>query len=174
MMEDFDTGLGGRAAEGAEMGTVDVDDGVIALCRFDNGALGTMEATRFAAGHRNYNWFEVNGSRGSIRFNLERMNELEYYNTEDPEDRQGFRVIPATEDCHPYMGLPDEGGPRYWPVAHIIGYEHTFINTVFSLCDALGKDEQPWPSFVDGLRTQKVLAACERAAGSGQWEEVGL
>ena len=173
-LDSFDTGLGGRAAADAPMGTVDVDDGVIALCRFESGALGTMEATRFAAGHKNYNWFEVNGSKGSLRFNLERMNELEYYNVDDPGDRQGFRVIPATADVHPYMGLPDGAGPRYWPVAHIIGYEHTFINTVFDLCQAIANGEAAWPSFADGLRTQKVLAACERASASEGWEAVGL
>jgi len=173
-LDSFDTGLGGKAAEDAPMGTVDVDDGVIALCRFAGGALGTMEATRFAAGHKNSNWFEVNGSKGSLRFDLERMNELEYYNTEDPGDRSGFRLIQATADCHPFMGLPDEGGPRFWPVAHIIGYEHTFINTVSDLCQAIATGEQPWPSFADGLRTQKVLAACEQASASEGWEDVGL
>jgi len=180
-LETFDTGLGGKAKRGAKMGKVDVDDGVIALCRFKNGALGTMEATRFAAGHKNYNWFEVNGSKGSIRFNLERMNELEYYNCGDPEDRTGFRVIQATEACHPYLGLPADikrphrggiAGPRYWPVAHIIGYEHTFINTVFDLLQAIATGKQTWPSFEDGLKTQLVLAACEKAAQSGKWEKV--
>jgi len=83
-------------------------------------------------------------------------------------------VIPATADVHPYMGLPDGAGPRYWPVAHIIGYEHTFINTVFDLCQAIAKGEAAWPSFEDGLRTQKVLAACERAAANEGWEAVGL
>ena len=168
-LDSFDTGLGGKAAADAPMGHVDVDDGVIALCRFANGALGTMEATRFAAGHKNYNWFEINGSKGSLRFSLERMNELEYYSTEDPDDRTGFRLIQATEDVHPYMGLPGGAGPRYWPVAHIIGYEHTFINTVFDLCQAIAKGEQPWPSFEDGLKTQRVLAACEAASAEGNW-----
>ncbi len=171
-LETFDSGLGGRAAEGAPMGTVDVDDGVVALCRFANGALGTMEATRYAAGRKNYNSFEVNGSKGSLVFNLERMNELEYYNCDDPEDRLGFRLIQATADCHPYMGLPEGAGPRYWPVAHIIGYEHTFINTIFALCEAVAKGEQTWPSFEDGLKTQKVLAACEEAAEERGWVEL--
>ena len=172
IMESFDTGWGGKAKEDGQMGTVDVDDGVIALCRFANGAIGTMEATRYAAGHKNYNWFEVNGSRGSIVFNLERMNELEYYDCDDPGDRQGFRLIQATADCHPFMGLPEGAGPRFWPVAHIIGYEHTFINTVFGLCQAVATGEQTWPSFADGLRTQRVLAACDQAADSGKWEDV--
>ncbi len=165
-----DGGLGGAAAEG-QMGRVDVDDGVVAICEFANGAIGTMEATRFAAGHKNYNWFEINGSKGSIIFNLERMNELLYYDCSDPEDRRGFRVIQATETVHPYMGLPG-GGPRYWPVAHIIGYEHTFINTVADLLGGIAKGENPEPSFRTALKTQAFLAACEKAAKEGGWARV--
>lgn len=170
-MESFDTGLGGKAAEGAPMGTVDVDDGVITLAKFANGALGTFEATRFAAGRKNYNWFEVNGSKGSVVFNLETMNELLYYNAGDPADRQGFRVIQTTADCHPMMAHP-MGGPRYWPVAHIIGYEHTFINTVAELMNCLAEGEMPWPNFEDGCRTQAVLEACTMANASKKWEKV--
>jgi len=170
-LESFDTGLGGKAAEGAEMGTVDVDDGVITLAKFANGALGTFEATRFAAGRKNYNWFEVNGSKGTVVFNLESMNELLYYNCGDPADRQGFELIQATNDCHPFMGLPD-GGPRYWPVAHIIGYEHTFINTVADLMNNIADGEMPWPNFEDGCKTQAVLEACTTADASAKWEPV--
>ena len=108
---------------------------------------------------------------GAVIFNLERMNELYYYNGSDPEDRTGFRLIQTSEPCHPYMGLP-QGGPRFWPTAHIIGYEHTFINTIFALCEAVAKGEQTWPSFEDGLKTQLVLAACEKAAKSGKWEKI--
>jgi predicted dehydrogenase len=164
--DSFDTGLGGKAKAGAPMGKVDVDDGVIALARFANGALGTFEATRFAAGRKNHNVFEINGSKGSVRFDMERMNELEYYNLED-DDLSGFRTIQATEDSHPFMGLPG-GGPRYWPVAHILGYEHTFINTVADLLVAVAKKKQPWPSFEDGVKTQAVLEACETAAREGK------
>ncbi len=169
--ESFDTGLGGKAKAGAPMGKVDVDDGVIALARFANGALGTFEATRFAAGRKNYNTFEVNGEKGSIRFNLERMNELEYFNAEDDDDTAGFRVIPATQDSHPFMGLPG-GGPRYWPVAHILGYEHTFINTIADLMVAVAKKKIPWPNFADGVKTQAVLEACGMAAENGAWVKV--
>ena len=170
-LESFDTGLGGKAAEGAPMGTVDVDDGVITLAKFGNGALGTFEATRFAAGRKNYNWFEVNGSKGSIVFNLETMNELLYYSTGDPEDRLGFRAIQATADCHPFMSHP-MGGPRYWPVSHIIGYEHTFINTVADLMTNIADGTMPWPNFEDGCRTQAVLEACATADASAKWEDV--
>ena len=170
-LEAVDTGLGGKAAKGAPMGTVDVDDGVITLAKFANGALGTFEATRFAAGRKNYNWFEVNGAKGSIVFNLETMNQLLYYNAGDPDDRLGFRVIQATADCHPMMEHP-AGGPRYWPVAHIIGYEHTFINTVAALMNALGEGKQTWPNFLDGCKTQAVLEACGTADKSRKWERV--
>ncbi len=169
-LETVDTGLGGKAKAGAPMGTVDVDDGVIALARFANGALGTFEATRFAAGRKNHNVFEINGEKGSLRFNLERMNELEYYDVAEG-DNAGFRVIQATADAHPFMGLPG-GGPRYWPVAHILGYEHTFINTVADLMVALAENKVPWPNFEDGTKTQAVLEACSLAAESGKWEKV--
>ncbi|MGQ9733015.1 MAG: Gfo/Idh/MocA family oxidoreductase, partial [Candidatus Zipacnadales bacterium] len=169
-MQTFDTGLGGKAAANAPMGTVDVDDGVITVAEFANGALGTFEATRFAAGHKNYNWFEVNGSKGSLIFNLERMNELQYYNCSDPSDRLGFRLIQATANEHPFMATP--AGPRFWPVAHIIGYEHTFINTVFDLMNAIATGEPVEPNFEDGVKTQAVLEACERAHKERAWVKV--
>ncbi len=173
-LEVVDTGLGGKAKAGAPMGTVDVDDGVVTLAKFANGALGTFEATRFAAGHKNYNWFEVNGSKGSLIFNLERMNELQYYNCADPADRLGFRLIQATANEHPFMaamGDPSKG-PRFWPVAHIIGYEHTFMNTVFDLMNAIATGKPVQPNFEDAVRTQAVLDACERASKEGAWAKV--
>lgn len=166
-----DGGLGGAAAAGA-MGRVDVDDGVVALAEFRSGALGTFEATRFAAGHKNYNWFEINGSKGSVIFNLERMNELYYCSGTDPADRSGFRLIQASDPVHPYMGLPG-GGPRYWPTAHIIGYEHTFINTVADILQAIAEGgPSPEPTFASGCRTQAVLHACEQATKEGAWVRV--
>jgi predicted dehydrogenase len=169
-LDAVDTGLGGKAKRGAPMGTVDVDDGVVTLAKFKNGALGTFEATRYAAGHKNYNWFEVNGSKGSIIFNLERMNELEYYDCADPADRVGFRLIQATADDHPFMAT--EAGPRFWPVAHIIGYEHTFINTVFDLCNAVATGKPVEPNFEDAVKTQAVLDACDRANKENAWVRV--
>ena len=172
-LDAVDAGLGGKAKKGAPMGKVDVDDGVIALARFKCGALGTFEATRFAAGRKNYNTFEVNGSKGSIVFNLEKMNELEYYDASSKGDRLGFRLIQATADCHPFMGLPKGGGPRYWPVAHVIGYEHTFINTVYDLMQGIAENKPVTPSLEDGLKTQYVLDACDKAATGDAWVKVG-
>ncbi len=166
----IDAALGASAGAGEKV-KVDVDDGVVALARFANGALGTMEATRFAPGHRNYNSFEINGSQGSIRFNLERMNELEYYDCADSDGQQGFRVIQATEAVHPFMGVPDDGG-RYWPPGHILGYEHTFINTVADLLVGIEKGESPAPTFADAVKTQALLEACEDSAEAGGWVQV--
>jgi predicted dehydrogenase len=170
MLADVDAGLGGKADKGAKMGKVDVDDGVITLARFKSGALGTFEATRFAAGRKNYNSFEINGSKGSIVFNLERMNELEYYNCSDPDKALGFRTIQATADCHPFMSFGN--GPRFWPVAHIIGYEHTFMNTIFDLIQGVAAKQSPAPNFEDAVKTQAVLEACDTANKQDAWVKV--
>lgn len=150
------------AAASTERGEVDVDDASLFLARFKNGALGTFEATRFAVGRKNYNRFEINGSKGSLVFNLERMNELEYFNNDDPEGLQGFRLIQATESTHPFAG-------NYWPVGHIIGYEHTFVNLVADACLAISKGERPNPDMEDGYQNQRVLDAVERSHASRSW-----
>jgi predicted dehydrogenase len=149
--------------EGGRMLPVEVDDAALSLVRFEGGAVGSIEATRFATGRRNYNRFEINGSRGSVAFNMERMNELELYTEEGPES--GFRTILATDPSHPYM----EG---WWPPGHIIGYEHTFTHTVLDLLRAIADGRQPKPDFEDGVRTQKILDAVERASLSRRWESV--
>ncbi len=145
------------------MGPVDVDDAALALVRFENGAIGTIEGTRFATGRKNYNRFEINGSEGSIAFDLERMNELELYVEQGPES--GFRTVLATDATHPYMA-------GWWPPGHIIGYEHTFTHTVLDLLKAIDGEEIPTPNFEDGVRNQRVLDAVERASSSRSWESV--
>jgi predicted dehydrogenase len=150
------------AEGGTEMGKVTVDDAAAFLARFENGAIGTFEATRFAAGRRNQNSFEVNGSRGSLAFDLERMNELEVFFTEDDPDVQGFRTVNVTEPDHPYSGA-------WWPPGHILGYEHTFVHTMKDLMDGIEAGESPAPNFEDGYRCQAVLDAVERSAASGEW-----
>jgi predicted dehydrogenase len=146
---------------------VTVDDAASALVRFDNGAIGTIEATRLAPGRKNYNRFEINGSRGSLAFNLERMNELEVYFEADPPALRGFRTIQATEPMHPYI-------KAWWPPGHIIGYEHTFVHTVYDLLEGIADGRSPAPSFVDGLRNQQVLDAIERSAASRRWTRVAI
>ncbi|MFW5697995.1 MAG: Gfo/Idh/MocA family protein [Fimbriimonadaceae bacterium] len=152
----------GVTAGSQEMAEVTVDDTTSFLAQFQNGVMGTFESSRFATGRKNHKCVEVNGSKGSVVFNLERMNELEYYNAEDPEDYHGFRTIQATEANHPYM-------ENYWPVAHIIGYEHTFLHVVADALNAIHKGEPCAPDFGDGLANQKVLDAVEKSSESGQW-----
>ena len=143
-------------------GRVTVDDASTSLVRFKNGAIGTIEATRMAPGRKNYNRFEINGSRGSLAFDLERMNELELYLESDPPHVRGFRRILVTESGHPYI-------KAWWPPGHIIGYEHTFTHTVYDLLEGMASGKPPQPNFVDGVRTQRVLGAIEKAAATRRW-----
>jgi predicted dehydrogenase len=156
----------GLAASGStEKGTVDVDDAALFLGRFAGGAVASFEATRFALGRKNALRIELNGSRGSLAFDQERMNELEFYSEEDP-DVAGFRRILVTEPTHPYVGA-------WWPPGHGLGYEHSFSHQVVDLVRDVGEGRDPVPSFADGLRVQLVLDAVERSASSGSWQEVG-
>ncbi len=158
---------GGLSAKGGnEMGEVTVDDAVIALAKFKSGAIGTIEATRFASGNRNGNSFEINGDKGAIRFNVERLNEIEYFNREDPDGLQGWRTINVTEGAHPYI----EG---WWPAGHIIGWGETFVHQVVNLMNAVARDEMPTPNFYDGLKCQEVLEAIEKSHLGRSWEKVG-
>ena len=147
---------------GNETGEVTVDDAAAFLARFENGAMGTFEATRFAAGRRNKNAFEINGSKGSVAFDLERMNELEVFFADDAADVQGFRTVNVTEPGHPYAGA-------WWPPGHIIGYEHTFTHTMKDLMDGIKTGKSPAPTFEDAYRVQAVLDAVERSAGGDGW-----
>ncbi|MCA9835008.1 MAG: Gfo/Idh/MocA family oxidoreductase [Thermomicrobiales bacterium] len=146
-----------------QMGDVTVDDWTGFLATFANGATGVFEASRLATGRRNHNAFEINGSKGSIAFNLERMNELEVYFDDDAPDVRGFRTILVTEGVHPYVN-------RWWPSGHIIGWEHTHVHQVHDLLVGVAEGVSPAPSFADGFRCQAVLDAVERSAASGRWE----
>ena len=146
-------------------GKVTVDDATLFLARFANGVVATFEATRFAAGRKNHNRFEINGSKGSIVFSQERMNELEYYNCEDPEGLQGFRLIQTTDPSHPYIHA-------WWPPAHIIGYEHTFIHQVYNLMQSIAHDKMPSPNFVDGVKCQEVLDAVGKSIAEKRWVKI--
>ncbi len=148
---------------GSGRGKVDVDDAALALLRFENGAIGSVEGSRFAPGRKNYNRFEINGSRGSLVFDLERMNELELYLEEGPDS--GFRTVLATDPAHPYV----EG---WWPPGHILGYEHTFVHTLVDFLAGVDSGASPHPSFEDGVANQRVLDAVERSSGSRRWEAV--
>ena len=157
------SGLGATA--GAGMGEVTVDDAALFLTRFESGAVGTFEVTRFANGRANYNSFEINGSKGSIQFNLERMNELNVLFSDDAADVKGYRNVLVTDGGqHPYMSA-------WWPAGHIIGWEHTFTHGVLDLMNGIAAGTSPHATFEDGLRCQAVLDAVERSAGSRSWVE---
>lgn len=164
-MPDSMTGLSAKGSKDAPRGKVTVDDATLFLSRFENGTLGSFEATRFAVGHRCTNAFEINGSKGSIRFDFERMNELEVYFTDDAEDVQGFRRVHATDPVHEYMDA-------WWPSGHSIGYGQTFTHEVLELMNAIAEDRQPVPNFVDGVKCQAVLEAVERSISERRWVSI--
>jgi predicted dehydrogenase len=159
------TGLSGTAGA-SERGPVTVDDVAIFTARFSDGVVGVFEATRFATGRKNAMRIEVNGSRGSLAFDQESMNELSLYDRADEPDTAGFRRILVTEPTHPYMSA-------WWPPGHIIGYEHTFTHEVKDFVAAIAAGIDPAPSFSDGLYIQRVLAAvASSAAASSSWTPV--
>lgn len=156
------TGLSAKGSTGGPMGKVTVDDATLFMARFENGALGSFEATRFAAGHRSTNSFEINGSMGSVKFDFERMNELEVYFTSDDEDVQGFRRVLATDPVHDYM-------EAWWPPGHTIGFEHTFTHEILELSTAISEGRQPVPNFEDGVKCQAVLEAVDKSIEERRW-----
>ena len=154
-----------KLADGSGTGKVTADDALFSLARFSDGALGSFMATRFASGRKNYLRFELFGSEGSLLFNLERLNEIQYYTRSEAGREQGFRTILATESDHPYIN-------KWWPPGHIIGWEHTFIHEVGDLLTAIGTDQPIAPNFQDGLRNQQVLDAMQMAAEKKAWINV--
>jgi predicted dehydrogenase len=150
----------------AEMGPVDVDDASQMLVKFANGVLGSFESSRFATGQRNANQFEIFGSKGALRWNLEDLNRLEFYSNDDPSHLRGYRSILATEAEHPYVG-------KWWPPGHTIGYEHTFVHAVADFLAAISTGQPISPDFSDGLRVIQVLEAAHTSAESGQRMNVG-
>jgi predicted dehydrogenase len=153
-----------RGADGA-MGKISVDDATSFLAHFQSGALGSFLATRFATGRKNVLRLEIFGSQGSLNFNLERLNELEYYSLNDDSCEQGFRNILVTEKKHPFMNA-------WWPAGHIIGWEHTFIHEIADLLTAIDASQQVVPDFYDGLRCQQVLDAVVESAKNRKWVEI--
>ena len=151
------------------MGEVTVDDATLFLAKFANGAVGTFEATRFAGGGKNGLRFEINGSEGSIRFNLERLNEIEYYSMKDKPEYQGL------QEHHGHRRARSPTSGAWWPGGHIIGWQHTFVHQVYNLMNGIADGRNPSPSFADGLRCQEVLEAVEKSdkLGMGESAESG-
>jgi len=151
----------GASQESDKKGEVTVDDASFMLASFENGALGSFEASRFAGGRRNYNYFEIYGSKGSILFNLERMNELKYISFDDPQDQQGFRTIQVTNGSHPFM-------EAWWAPGHIIGYANTFVHSVKDFLLAVKTDGKITPNLWDGVKILQVLEAGSLSAKEGR------
>ncbi|RSD07758.1 Gfo/Idh/MocA family protein [Amycolatopsis eburnea] len=153
-----------RPSETGGTDDVTVDDTALFLARLAGGAVATFEATRFALGRKNAMRLEINGSKASLAFDFESMNELQWY--EGTGTEAGFRRILVTEPDHPYVGA-------WWPPGHLLGYEHTFTHEVADLLDAIGAGTDPTPSFDDGLRVQRVLhAVWQSAATEATWTAV--
>lgn len=147
-------------------GKVTVDDAALFIARMTGGAVASFEATRFATGRKNAMRLELNGSAGSLAFDFESMNELQFYDGTEDAEVGGFRRILVTEPEHPYM-------EAWWPPGHGLGYEHTFIHETRDLLEAIATGADPRPSFEDGLGVQRVLEAVEdSAADRSCWKEV--
>ncbi|MVN91804.1 Gfo/Idh/MocA family protein [Mucilaginibacter aquatilis] len=152
LADEASTGNLQAEVNGSERGQVTVEDAALMIVKFANGVMGSFEATRFATGRKNKLSFEIYGSKGSLTFDLERMNELMFFSSSDADDTQGFRKIIVTEPQHPYI-------KSWWPPGHIIGYEHSFVHAVVDFIDAIENKKQVTPNFNDGLNTMKVLEA---------------
>ncbi|WP_367123594.1 Gfo/Idh/MocA family protein [Streptomyces phytohabitans] len=144
------------AADG-RLGTVTVDDAAVFNGRLGSGALASFEVSRVAAGRKNALTVELNGTLGSLSFDLERLNELHFHDETLDAAEAGFRRVLVTEDSHPYL-------EAWWPPGHGLGYEHTFTHQARDLLHAIATGTDPSPSFEDGLRVQRVLAAVEESA----------
>ena len=142
---------------GGGSGPVTVDDAAVFTARLASGALASFEATRFATGRKNQLRIELNGEGGSLAFDLERLNELQFCDRDGDPATVGFRTILVTEPGHPYLSA-------WWPPGHVLGWEHTFTHEVRDLVTAIAAGTEPAPSFRDGLQVQRVLAAVEQSA----------
>lgn len=152
--------------DGTSLEAVTVEDACSFLAEFENGAMGSFEASTLTPGRRNYNSFEIYGSGGSLAFNQERANELKFFSLDDPEHARGFRTILVTERIHPYMHA-------WWPPGHPIGYEHSFYHAVVEFLTAIHQGQPASPNFYDGLKGMQVLDAVLRSAETGQKVPVG-
>ena len=149
--------------DGSGTGKVEVDDAFVATVEFENGAIGTLESSRFAGGRKNYEVLEINGEKGSIHFNLERLNELQvFWVGEEPKETQGFHDVLITEDHHPWL-------ENWWPHGHIIGWEHTFVHEITHLLDCIVNDKDVAPygaTFEDGYRAAVICDAIAESAAA--------
>jgi predicted dehydrogenase len=147
--------------EGATKGPSTVDDAVLFLARLSGGGVASFEASRLATGYHNANRFEIHGERGAVRFNFERLNELDFYDLATDAALQGWTTIDVTRggDGHPYVDA-------WWPDSHGLGYEHAFVNQASDILTVIGGGDPvvPLSDFADALITQRVLHAAIESA----------
>jgi len=146
---------------------VEVDDAIASVLEFENGAIGTIEASRFCAGRKNYNTIEINAENGSIWWDLENMNNLwVFWRNESPIETQGFHCVNVTESYHPYYD-------KWWPHGHIIGWENTFVHIVYNMTEAVinNKPVEPYiATFEDGYRNAVISDAIIKSSETGKKE----
>jgi predicted dehydrogenase len=145
-------------------GKVSVEDAFESIVEFKNGATGTVEASRMATGRKNYNNFEINGEKGSIEFDMERLNELRFYSEEGDVSTIGWNKILVTESVHPFVS-------HYWPSGHIIGWGDTFVNEIYHFIDAVVNDKRVDPigaTFEDGYKNNVILDAIIQSTLTGK------
>lgn len=152
-------------SEGKGISTVSVDDAFVSIIEFENGALGTVEASRFCAGRKNHQIIEINGSNGSLVFNLERLNELDvFWRDEQPKETRGFHNVLVSESYHPFW-------KNWWPQGHMIGWEHTFIHEISDFLDSVvnNRDVNPFgATFEDGYKNAVICDAIQQSSKDGR------
>ena len=146
---------------------VKIDDACIFHCHFENGSLGLFESTRFARGHKALFTFEINGEKGSLRWDLHDLNRLEYFNNQEEASTRGWRSIHVTDGDQPYMS-------KWWVPGLSIGYEHSFVHQVADFLKSLETGEVCTPTFKDALETQKVCEAVLNSASSKKWQTTNV
>ena len=153
---------------------VSIDDACMFLAEFENGSMGTFESTRYARGRKNFNTFEMNGADGSLYFDLEEPEYLQYFEYKQLQSGKkieshvtGWRKIHTTNSEHPYMN-------RYWVPGTCIGYEHTFLNALADFVIGIESGKPTQPDFRNALQTQKVCDAVLKSAKSGKWIATGV
>ena len=153
---------------------VTIDDACMFLAEFANGSLGTFESTRYARGRKNFNTFEMNGADGSLYFDLEEPEYLQYFEYQQLQSGKkieshltGWRKIHTTNSEHPYMKY-------YWVPGTCIGYEHTFLNALADFVGGVETGKPAQPDFRNALKTQRVCDAVLKSAQTGRWEKTNL
>jgi len=146
---------------------VGIDDACLFIAEFQNGSLGLFESTRYARGHKALKTLELNGAEGSLAFDLEEMEYLDYFDYNSESHVRGWRRIHVTNGEHPYMN-------RYWVPGLVIGYEHTFLNAIADFVMGLESGKPAQPDFRNALQTQRVCDAILKSAREERWVETGV